>query len=58
MNININSSKQTFSPFAKIKVSAMMPALNSAAVMFDLNLSKPHDLRVAVRYVKSCVDRN
>ncbi len=56
--MNINSSKETFRPFAKYKVKDMIPALNVAAVHFNLNLSKPHDLRVAVRYAADSVKKN
>jgi hypothetical protein len=55
---NLKSSKETFKPFAKCKLSAMMPTIILVSKQNELNPNRPHAMRVAVREITNCVKYN
>lgn len=60
MKSNPNSSVQTLkqTTFGKMKLTDMLPALKTAAHQWGLKLSRPHDMRVAIRVCANSVTKN
>lgn len=54
----VNTEVISHQPLGKIKMSALMPALNVIATDWGLKLSRSHDRLVAFRILKNSITKN